>query len=386
MKIMNISYNPGLYLHIPFCQSKCGYCDFYSIEETSLIKPFISALIAEINLTAARIQTDALFDTIYFGGGTPSLLSTKDLELILNTLADHFNFDRTCEITIEINPGTVQLSQLKEMAVLGIDRICIGVQSFLDHELKAAERIHTVDEAINTINNCRQAGFHNIDIDLIFALPDQSIDDWKYSLNKVISFKPEHLSVYNLSYEKGTPFFGKKVKGEFSQFSEDDEAEFFKIGHQVLVDRGYIHYEVSNYAKSENHFSRHNYKYWNHTPYLGFGPSAHSFWMENRWANVRSVTKYMAALVNNELPRDFSEDLSKEELMFEHIFLALRTYRGISLMDFTKRFNVKFLKVYKSDIQILEQEKLAKINNGYFQLTDKGMLICDEILPRFSKT
>jgi len=191
--------------------------------------------------------------------------------------------------------------------------------------------------------------------------------------------------VYNLTYEKGTPFFRRKMNGEFSQFSEDVETAFFEIGHQILSDGGYIHYEVSNYAKSENHVSRHNYKYWNHTPYLGFGPSAHSYWLESRWANVRSVTKYMAAIANKELSLDFRENLNKNELMFEHIFLALRTYRGISFIDFTKRFGVQFQKLFKSDIQILEHEKLAKINNGYFQLTDKGMLICDEILPRFSK-
>jgi len=382
---MNISYNPGLYLHIPFCQSKCGYCDFYSIEETSQIKPFLDVLIAEINLTANRIQTKALFDTIYLGGGTPSLLSIRELELILNTLANHFNFDKTCEITIEINPGTVNLSQLKEMATLGINRISIGVQSFLNHELMTMERIHTAEDAVNAIDNCRQADFQNINIDLIFALPKQTIDDWKYSLGKVISFKPEHLSVYNLTYEKGTPFFGRKMKGEFSQFSEDVETAFFKIGHQMLSEGGYIHYEVSNYAKSENYLSRHNYKYWNHTPYLGFGPSAHSYWLESRWANVRSVTKYMAAINNNELPIDFSEDLSNNELMFEHIFLALRTYRGINLIDFTKKFGVHFQNLYKSDVQILEHEKLARINNGHFQLTEKGMLICDEILPRFAK-
>jgi oxygen-independent coproporphyrinogen-3 oxidase len=382
---MNISYNPGLYLHIPFCESKCGYCDFFSIEETSLIKPFIDALITEIDLTADRIQTKALFDTIYLGGGTPSLLSIKNLELILNTLANHFNFNKACEITIEINPGTVNLSQLQEIAALGIDRISIGVQSFLDHELMTAERIHTADDATKAIDNCRQAGFQNINIDLIFALPNQSIDNWKYSLSKAISYRPEHLSVYNLTYEEGTPFFKRKMNGEFPPFGEDVESAFFEIGHQILSDEGYIHYEISNYAISENHVSRHNYKYWNHTPFLGFGPSAHSYWLESRWANVRSVTKYLAAIANSEFPIDFSEDLDKNELMFEHIFLALRTYRGISLVDFTKRFGVQFNKLYKSDIQILEHEKLAKINKGYFQLTDKGMLICDEILLRFSK-
>jgi len=381
---MNISSNPGLYLHIPFCQSKCGYCDFYSIEDTSVIDPFIKALIEEINLTADQIETNSLFDTIYFGGGTPSLLNIQDLELILDTLASRFKLDTTCEITIEVNPGTIHLPELKKMVALGIDRISIGVQSFLDFELLTAERIHTSVESTESIEYCREAGFKNINIDLIFALPNQSIENWNYSLKSVTSFKPEHLSVYNLSYEEGTPFYEKKVRGEFLQHSEEKEVKFFNRGHHFLIENGYSHYEISNYALSENYVSRHNYKYWTHAPYLGFGPSAHSFWRQSRWSNVRSVSKYLDYLKKGELPRDFEEELTYKDKMFEHIFLALRTYRGIWLDEFRKNFDLRFEDIYRSDIQVLQQEKLAKIDRGYFKLTEKGMLICDEILPRFS--
>jgi oxygen-independent coproporphyrinogen-3 oxidase len=382
---MNISSNPGLYLHIPFCQSKCGYCDFYSIEDTSVIKPFIKTLLEEIDLTVNQIDNNALFDTIYLGGGTPSLLNIEDLELILNTLASRFKLDKSCEITIEINPGTVKLSQLKKMIAMGINRISIGVQSFLDHELIIAERIHTTEESVLSIENCREVGFNNINIDLIFALPNQSIENWNYSLERVISFNPEHISIYNLSYEEGTPFYEKIALGKLIQQSEEKQAKFFTTGHRFLVNKGYTHYEVSNYAKSENYISKHNYKYWNHTPYLGFGPSAHSFWRQSRWSNVRSISKYLTCLAKKELPRDFVEELTYEDIMFEHIFLALRTYRGILLDEFRNKFAVPFEEIYSADIQFLQQEKLAKMDNGYFKLTEKGLLICDEILPRFSK-
>jgi len=364
--------------------SKCGYCDFYSVEGTTLAGTFIEALLTEIELTASQIDIKNQFDTLYIGGGTPSLLETRQISEIINTISKTYQLNTDSEITIEVNPGTVDPKQLKELSDLGINRISIGVQSFHDKELHLLDRIHTFNDSLKTIENCRQKGFNNINLDLIFALPDQSIDNWNFSLNKALSFLPEHLSIYNLTYEKETPFYKHLMEGRFHRHDEKREIEFYNMAHNLLKDSGYDHYEVSNYARSEIYYSRHNYKYWQHVPYLGFGPSAHSFWDNSRWANMRSVHNYILKLNQNEFPRSFKEYLKPHQLLLEHIFLALRTYQGISLLNFEQQFGMDFLKKYVRETKELTDNKLAIVNNGYFKLTEKGMHICDEILLKFT--
>ncbi len=381
---MNISPKPGLYVHIPFCQSKCGYCDFYSIVDDSLINPFLNGLLKEIKLTSSRLGTREKFDTIYFGGGTPSLLSIKTVSKILTALSTSFHLDNNCEITLEANPGTINLNKLKELYGLGINRMSIGVQSFIDEELRSLHRIHSARQAVDAIEATRSAGVNNINIDLIFAIPNQSSKNWYYSLNRALTFHPEHISVYNLTYEPETLFYKKLKNDRIIPVNEDEEIEYFNTAHTYLNKSGYWHYEVSNYAKSESFVSRHNYKYWNHTPYLGFGPSAHSFWENRRWANVRSMPEYIGCLNKQDLPRFGEEQLKVEQLIFENIFLALRTYQGLRLADFERRFGFDFIHHYLTQIQKLIDNKLAIIQNDYFRLTEKGMLICDEILPYFS--
>jgi oxygen-independent coproporphyrinogen-3 oxidase len=381
---MNISPKPGIYLHIPFCQSKCGYCDFYSIVDDSLINPFLNGLLEEIDRTSSRLGTRKTFDTIYFGGGTPSLLSIKAVSKILNALSTCFHLDENCEITLEANPGTIYLSKLKELSAIGINRLSIGVQSFIDEELRSLQRIHSAKQAVDAIETTRNAGINNINVDLIFTIPNQSLKKWYYSLNQALIFHPEHISVYNLTYEPETIFYKKFKNGQINPANQDEEIEYFNTTHMHLKKSGYLHYEVSNYAKSESFVSRHNYKYWDHTPYLGFGPSAHSFWENKRWANVRSLTEYMVCLRNHNLPQVDEELLDVDQLIFENIFLALRTYRGLRLAEFETRFGFNFINHYLSPIQKLIDKKLAIIQNDHFKLTEKGMLICDEILPQFS--
>jgi oxygen-independent coproporphyrinogen-3 oxidase len=381
---MNISRKPGLYIHIPFCISKCGYCDFYSIVDSSLTNTFINALLDEIKLTASRIKTKDCFDTIYFGGGTPSLLSTDQISAIINTLADSFSIDNDCEITSEINPGTVDTLKFQELIDLGVNRISIGVQSFIPEELRILERIHTVEESEISINCVRQAGFKKINLDLIFAIPNQTTKNWNYSLEKALSFLPEHLSVYNLTYEKDTPFYKQLKNGKIVQLDEQKEIEYYTRAHNLLTETGYIHYEISNYAKTEFQFSRHNYKYWQHTPYLGFGPSAHSFWNGSRWENVRSVYEYISKIKTGILPESFEEKLRKHQLISEHILLTLRTFRGLSLTEFEDLYGINFLDNFIRETQKLIENKLAIIKDDYFRLTEKGMLICDEILLQFN--
>ena len=381
---MNISGNSGLYVHIPFCISKCGYCDFYSITDTSLITTFINALLDEIRFTASLLNSDVYFDSVYLGGGTPSLLKPDQLSTIFKTLSENFRMDNNCEVTCEINPGTLDSNQLKELHDLGINRLSIGVQSFIDKELSRLERIHTVEESENAIFHSREAGFESINLDLIFAIPGQTIDNWNYTLKKALSFLPEHLSVYNLTYEPDTPFYDKMVKGQIVRAKENEEIEFFNLAHQYLTDTGYIHYEISNYARTNAEFSRHNYKYWQHIPYLGFGPSAHSFWENSRWGNVKSLHEYVSKLKNRQFPKSFEEVLQEHQLLTEHILLALRTYRGLSLENFKQLFNENFLDKFHEETQELIENKLANVKDGYFRLSEKGMLICDEILSNFT--
>ena len=353
---MNISKHPGLYIHIPFCQSKCGYCDFYSVvnscssdsetrggrfnnsSKNNQISQFVEALKTEISLIANDLNKIQPFDTIYFGGGTPSILKTDQIQCILEHLYHCFKFTDNCEVTIEVNPGTVNAKILEKYRQIGINRISIGVQSFVDTELKYLERIHTSDQAIISIESVRTAGFDNINIDLIFAIPGQTLSDWQHSLEKLQLFQPEHIAIYNLSYEKGTPFYERIENGQIRPMDEVSEEKYFNQAHKMLKKSGYIHYEISNYAKTDTLLSRHNYKYWDHTSYLGFGPSAHSFWANQRWENIRSLTAYTKRLREGKRPKIESEILSNEQLIFEYIFLSLRTYRGLHLPEFFKRF------------------------------------------------
>jgi oxygen-independent coproporphyrinogen-3 oxidase len=227
-------------------------------------------------------------------------------------------------------------------------------------------------------------GFKNINLDLIFAIPDQTLSKWNYTLEKALSFLPEHLSVYNLTYEKGTPFYAKMTEGQIVGVDEQKEIGLFKRAHSLLNESGYIHYEISNYAKSESNYSRHNYKYWQHIPYLGFGPSAHSFWENSRWANINSLNEYISKIQEADFPQTFREKLETHQLMSEYILLALRTYRGLSLTDFENLFGINFLKKFVRETEKLIENKLAIIQENYFKLTDRGMLICDEILLQFT--
>jgi len=379
----NISTNPGIYIHIPFCEHKCGYCDFYSITNLSLQKDFVQALLREIDLRAKHIINSQPFDTIYLGGGTPSLLSAEETERIFTRLKMRFSFTSDCEITIEVNPGTITSGKLRLYKEQGINRLSIGVQSFRQKELQFLERIHSVEETNETFNMAREAGFGNIGIDLIYALPGQTIESWEYTLRKAVALQPEHISAYNLTFEEGTPFYSRLQRGELNKAAEEKEKILFLQTETFLRRGGYLHYEVSNYARSVTFISRHNYKYWLHVPYLGFGPAAHSFWQNERFANVRGLDSYLAMLGNDKLPLAFKERIDDEKRRFENIFLQLRTYEGLSLQNFEQEFKRSFAQVYKRQINHLLDEGLAELNNNYFRLTSKGMMVCDAILPQF---
>ncbi len=380
----NISLKPGIYLHIPFCERKCAYCDFYSVTNLTEQTAFVQALCQEIEHTAQQLQPQEVFDTIYFGGGTPSLLSVKHIEQILNTLHRNFQLEEDCEITLEMNPGATEQSKLPLFRELGINRLSIGVQSFNDTELNTLGRIHNALLAKQAIDAARKAGFSNISLDLIYALPNQSLKTWEHTLTQAVQFEPQHLSTYNLIFEPGTPFYEKREKGQLAALSSTQELRFFNFTHQFLEAEGYQHYEVSNFARSAQHYSRHNFKYWLHVPYLGFGPSAHSYWNGKRWANLRSLSAYLKQLAQNKTVRAFEEVISPKTEEFEHIFLRLRTYRGLELNYFEKRFQRSFYDSYRSIIEKLIEQQFAVLQNGTFRLTQQGMAVCDEIVQYFA--
>ena len=376
------SQRPGLYVHIPFCQSKCGYCDFYSITDQSWQTNFIHSLCDELKFYQNEAK-NYTFDTIYFGGGTPSVLKINELSRVIETINRNYSIADNSEITIEINPGTVDYDQLKSYRQMGFTRLSIGVQSFNDDELRILQREHTSDDNYKTIKYARRSGFENISIDLIYALPRQTKDVWSKTLNQAVVLQPEHISTYNLTIEEGTPFYDLLRSGQISLPSNDKEANLFSLTGEILSKGGFQRYEISNFARSADFISHHNAKYWDHTPYLGFGPFAHSFWNNKRYSNIRSVGDYINKLNHSIAPVAQSEVLSLQTLMFESIFLGLRTREGVNLRTFHKRYNKDFTDLYAKPIQILTSKRLAFIKDQQFQLTQKGLLLSDEILPLF---
>jgi len=380
----NISTAPGIYLHIPFCEHKCGYCDFYSVTDMSSRASFVDYLIKEMRLLRKEIEIPQAFDTVYLGGGTPSLLSAAELERLFKAIGELFTLSADTEITLEANPGTLSPAKLGAYRALGVNRLSLGIQSFNDDELRFLGRIHDRRQAVEAIEQARSAGFDNLSLDLIFALPGQSVKRWQASLTEALSFRPEHISAYNLIFEQGTPFYSRMLKGEIRPQKPEQELVFLKETIRQLRGHGYEPYEVSNYARGARYISRHNYKYWNHSAYLGLGPSAHSYWQKERRANVRSLSRYMNMLDNGQLPLIQRESLTPATEEFEFIFLSLRTYDGLDTELFSSRFQKSFLQHYAPVVQQLVERGLARQQANKFRLTQEGMYLCDEILPQFS--
>lgn len=381
---MGFSDKPGIYLHIPFCQSKCGYCDFYSVTNLVRAEKFLTALKSEIKRGAVYTTERTVFDTIYFGGGTPSLLEPDQIGRILAEIKNCYTIDCDAEITLEVNPGTAGKAKLSEFRRVGINRLSIGIQSFNDRILRRLQRIHTAEEAHRSIAESRKAGFNNISLDFIYGLPGQSRAGWIRTIQNALEYEPEHISAYNLILEPGTAFFREHRQGRLRVPDDDQMADFFWDTHMMLSKKGYIHYEISNFALSESRISHHNAKYWDHTPYLGFGPAAHSFWQNRRWANVRSLNGYIHGSESVNSVTAFIEDLTPEQLISEYILLSLRTRKGIGLYNLEKYYKLNFWEKYQSKAREMIDHGYAMLLDDHFFLTEKGMLICDEITQQLT--
>jgi len=370
----------GIYIHIPFCVRKCHYCDFYSVTDHSLVKEFVDALILEMEMFS---EVGLLFDTLYIGGGTPSVLESTEIDRIIKKALPLFQIASDSEITIEVNPGTVTPESLKNFRQSGINRINIGIQSFHDGNLKVLGRIHSAEEGKTAIKCARNAGFENIGLDLISGIPKQTEKSWLFDLETALQFEPEHLSCYMLTYEHGTPLYKDFENGELSPLPEPLAVSLFRSTGDFLENKGYIHYEISNFARSEETISRHNTKYWNFTPYIGLGPSAHSFYGTKRSWNRRSVKDYINDIDSGIMPAEGEEDLSMEQQIIEAIFLGLRQKCGIDIGSFNEKFNVRFEDIFRETIPDLSKKELIVICDGRCALTRKGMVLLDSICAEF---
>ncbi|HSR10656.1 MAG TPA: radical SAM family heme chaperone HemW [Thermodesulfobacteriota bacterium] len=366
---------PGLYIHIPFCRTKCPYCNFYSTTGAGKIPDFLSAVTAEMELVKKQWSA---FDTVYVGGGTPSLLAPSQVEELLSAVRTSFSILPGAEITFEANPGDIDARYLGALREIGINRLNIGVQSFDDGVLKFLGRRHSAAQALSSIESARAAGFENLGLDLIFGVPGQSLRGWMDDLARAAAFAPEHLSCYQLTFEQGTPLDAARLRGEFPVHPDDELLPFFMATSEKLERSGYSHYEISNFAR-EGRASMHNRKYWDHTPYLGLGPSAHSFSGNRRSWNVLRVDAYISALGRGSLPVEDGETLSPEQLRFEALFLGLRTKRGIDLEDFRLRHGCDLLNSNGERISFLSSRGFLNIENGRLYPTRAGMSVADTL-------
>ena len=321
----------GIYIHIPFCKVKCIYCDYYSIiKQEKDMSNFVDMLIREIEMTALNYKDNWTFDTIFFGGGTPSLMEPIWMEKILQTLDHFFNFSTEMEITLEANPGEAPIKKLKEFHKIGINRLSLGFQSLQKDLLTSLSRIHSIKDCFDTFNNARNAGFENINVDMLFNIPRQSTEIFQDDMKKIIKLEPEHISAYSLTVERNTPLFTNIRDGMITMPSEKIDLEMFEFCQNYLDSVDFNQYEISSYAKPDME-CRHNLHYWNLEPYLAFGPSAHGYDGHNRWWNTPSFDIYMQMLSRNEIPITGSEKLSQRDHFNEVILNGLRTRGGIQL-------------------------------------------------------
>jgi len=321
----------ALYLHIPICAHKCAYCEFYSITRRELLPPFIDALLHEMAFYSENPPFGGFsVSTLYLGGGTPSLLTPAQWKKILLPLKDKFTLVQDAEITLEANPGTAEMAHLSAYRRLGINRLSLGIQSFQPADLARLSRLHNTAEAEQAIRLARKAGFDNLSLDLIFAVPGQTVDAWRKTLDQALAFQPEHLSCYSLTIEPGTPLHRQVQQGQVQPCDEELERELFILTQETLQQAGYEQYEISNYSLP-GFRSRHNQAYWSGYPYLGLGPSAHSFDGHRRWWNVRDVDQYLRAVSTQGRAVADTETLTTEQKKIESVLLGLRRVEGLPL-------------------------------------------------------
>ncbi len=373
----------NIYIHIPFCRAKCRYCGFNSrpLADPAEAERYVGALLREIENSG---KGAARLGTVYFGGGTPSLLSARQLgDILARVIGRYGTAGNCCETTIEANPGTVDIYKLSDLREAGFNRLSLGVQSFDPGLLNLMGRRHAAQQALDAFRDARQAGFDNISLDLIFALPGQTVSGWRDDLDQAMDLEPEHISLYSLTYEPGTEFSAQKSQGLIVPAGEDLEEEMYLTAIEAMGSAGYQHYEVSNFAR--NGFrSRHNLNYWMGGDYLGLGAGAHSHLDGKRWSNFKEPDEYVAALTKGESPVEMEENLTPEQRIFEAIFLGLRMTEGIDVGEFQKKWGMEPVKYMPKIWRKLEENYYLEKGGGRIRLNLDGLLVSDTILSDFA--
>lgn len=368
----------SLYIHIPFCVRKCLYCDFPSFSGMeSIFDDYVRMLCREIDETYSDYRGMEV-KSIFVGGGTPSVLPPALLGRISDKIFSRFDVDSKAEITIETNPGTLDAKKLAEMKSMYFNRLSMGLQAWQDRLLKKLGRIHTADEFETNFLQARDAGFKNINVDIMFALPAQSLDDWQETLEKVIKLRPEHISAYSLIIEEGTPFFDMFDRGELKETDEETDRKMYYLAKEMLSDKGYKQYEISNFAK-EGFECYHNKVYWRTEEYQGFGLGAHSYADGVRFHNTYDMKEYLRG-GGLRLDKEF---LSFQEKQEEFMFMGLRMNEGVSEAEFLRRFGESMDSVYGDEIKELISEELLVKKDGRLSLTDRGVDISNSVFEKF---
>lgn len=375
----------GVYIHIPFCRSRCSYCDFATgMYESNLAERYVRTLIREIE-EWAEVGSPFAVDTIFFGGGTPSLLAPAQIARILKAVRDRFDVRDGAEVTIELNPGdggtsaAARLETIRDFRRLGINRASFGAQTFDDRELKQLGRTHSAGDITSTFHQLREAGFKNINFDLIAGLPGQTMAGWERNLTAAVKLRPEHLSLYLLDVHEGTPLADQIKRGLRPKPDDDLAAEMYRIMIDEVCAAGYEHYEISNFCRP-GFESRHNTKYWTGHPYYGFGCSAHSYdGNRRRWSNERDPAVYAALIEANKSPIVERTDLNQEDARSESIFLGLRLMRGLNLAEYRARFGTDLRDEYDADLRRLRDAGLIETDGRLMRLTRRGALLSNEV-------
>ncbi len=371
----------ALYIHIPFCDHKCIYCDFYSVITKDNILNFLQAVKKEIEYYTRFYNDEHIFTSIYFGGGTPSLMEPSYIREIIYLLKNSYAISADAEITLETNPGTVNKEKLTNFRKIGINRLSIGIQSFHNDELKFLTRIHDKETAVKTVYNAYEAGFENINVDLIFNIPGQTKEKWEYNLKQAVNLPVKHISAYSLILERGTILNKMVLDGKVVLQDDDYDADLYELTIDLLLSNGFIQYEVSNFTKP-GYECRHNNAYWRYRDYLSFGPSAHSFVNKKRWRNYSSLKHYISEIENNGFAAASSEIINEDTALNDYVMLALRS-KGIDLNELGKKFGSAWIKRNINYIETLVNKNLAVSEDNFVHLTRTGFAVCDEILSKF---
>ena len=383
----------GIYVHIPFCKHKCYYCDFISFaDKNSLIEEYIKWLKYEIKEVGQGNRLDyenklddlVLVKTIYIGGGTPSFIESKYITEILKTIKENFVVDEDAEITMEMNPGTVDENKLKDYYNCGINRLSIGLQETNNALLKEIGRIHTYEDFKNTYSLVRNVGFKNINVDLMLGLPNQSILDLENSINKIINLNPEHISVYSLILEENTVLKNKVDQGILTLPEDEMERKMYYTVKNMLENNGYIHYEISNFAK-KGFESKHNLDCWNQKEYMGFGAAAHSYTNNFRFSNIENIEEYINNFKNNKEEDNliFHEKQNRESKMKEYMMLGLRKIEGVNIQQFKNKFVENPIFIFRKEIEKLVNEELLEVDGNFIKLTKKGLDLANLVWEEF---